>query len=170
MAKTKKKSRIVLRLILWLLGLIILIYNPLSVRLMVYGTALYYEFDTGIFYRMIKTESSFRSFAVSRQKAVGLGQVQETTAFYMNDKHKRGALFFPLYNLKISSHYIKYLQTKYMGNWSLVLAAYNWGETKVSNRIKGITIDPEKNYRELFRDVPETYNYIGKILTPEKRS
>lgn len=134
---------------------------------MVYCTALYYDLDTAIFYRMIRTESSFRSFAHSKQRAIGLGQIKESTAIYMNKKHRSGALFFPLYNLRISAHYIKYLQKKFNGNWSLVLAAYNWGETKVSARIRNLAIDPEKNYRELFRDVPETYSYLQKILPPQ---
>jgi len=168
MAKNKKTKGLILKLILMILGLVILIYNPLSIRLMVYGTAVYYKLDTGVFYRMIQTESSFRALAVSRKQAIGLGQVKESTAAYINEKHRSGALFFPLYNLRISARYVKYLQGKYKGNWSLVLAAYNWGETNVSKRIRKRQIDPEKNYQFLFKDIPETYHYIGKILSPEK--
>lgn len=164
MAKKSKLKRFVLQFILLILALIILLYNPISLRLMTLGYAIYYKLDPIKFYRMISAESSFRSFAVSHQQAIGLGQVQENTAFYMRTSHKRGLLFVPFYNLKISALYMKYLLGRYNGNWSLALAAYNWGETKVDKRIKGISINPQENYVYLFNDIPETRIFITKIL------
>jgi len=79
-------------------------------------------------------------------------------------------LFVPLYNLRLSARYLNYLRAKYQGNWSLTLAAYNWGETNVSRRIDTQNIDAQKDYREHFRDIPETYNYIGKILPSRKKA
>lgn len=167
MAKSKKVKYLGFRIILALLLLIILIYNPISVRLMTLSTAVYYGLEPAKFYRLIGTESSYRSFAVSRQHAIGLGQVQETTATYIKSNHKKGLLFFPVYNLKISALYLKYLLGRYNHNWSLALAAYNWGETNVDRRIKNQTVTSDKNYAYLFDDIPETRQFIRKILKPE---
>jgi soluble lytic murein transglycosylase len=168
---TKKKKRGLLSLvIITLLMAVILTYNPVSVRLMTVGIAVYYKIDPGNFYRLIRTESNFRSFAVSRAQAIGLGQMQERTAGYIHKDHRRGMLFVPFYNLKLSAKYLNYLKGRYNGNWSLMLAAYNWGETNVSRRMAGRKIEPDTDYQEQFRDIPETYNYIGKILSPRKKA
>ncbi|MCB5259318.1 MAG: transglycosylase SLT domain-containing protein [Candidatus Cloacimonetes bacterium] len=169
MAKRKKKN-IGVCLVTILLLAIILTYNPVSIRIMTVGVAVWYRIDPAVFYRLIRTESSFRSFAISPKSAIGLGQMKESTALYVNKEHKRGLLFVPVYNLRLSACYLNYLKNKYNGNWSLVLAAYNWGESNVSRRVKNLTIDPHKNYRDTFRDIPETWNYIGKILPDRKKA
>lgn len=172
--KRKKKKQgsagIISMLILALLVLLIVIYNPISVRVMTVGVAIYYGIDPAIFYRLIRTESSFRTFAVSPSQAIGLGQILEPTASYIHKKHKRGMLFVPFYNLRLSAKYLLYLKDRYNGNWSLMLAAYNWGETKVSTRMAGKIIEPGKDYSSRFRDIPETYNYINKILPPKNKA
>ncbi|MDD3534953.1 MAG: transglycosylase SLT domain-containing protein [Candidatus Cloacimonetes bacterium] len=171
MARKARKKRNILRLIaLCLVLLVVLTYNPISVRLFTLGVAVYYDLDPGIFYRLVRAESAFRSFAVSSKQAIGLGQIQEETARYIHASHKKGMLYLPLYNLQLSARYLHYLHDKYSGNWSLVLAAYNWGETNVSKRISDRQIEPEKDYRELFKDIPETYKYIGKILPARKKA
>jgi soluble lytic murein transglycosylase-like protein len=159
-----------LSILLALLFVLILVYNPISLRITTVGVAIYYGIDPGMFYRLIHSESSFRSFAVSNAQAIGLGQIRESTAFYIHKEHKRGFLFFPVYNLKLAAKYLNYLKERYHGNWSLALAAYNWGETNVSKRISGMKVDPDKDYRYLFKDIPETYNYIGKILPPKNKA
>ncbi len=173
MASAKKKSRIkriVYFPLVLLLILMILIFNPVSVRLMTLGTAVAYGLDPGIFYRLINTESRFRSFAVSPAQAIGLGQIKESTASYVHMSHKRGMLYFPPYNLSISARYLNYLRERFNNNWTLVLAAYNWGESNVEKRMKGIRIDPEADYRESFSDILETYGFINKILPPAKKA
>lgn len=147
-----------------------LIYNPISVRLMTVGVAVYYRLNPVIFYRLIRVESSFRSLAVSHREAIGLGQVRQTTAHYLIEDHEPKMLYSPLYNLKVSAQYLIYLRKRFNNNWSLVLAAYNWGETLVSRRIGNLDIEPGKDYRNYFRDIPETYEYIGKILGSAKKT
>ena len=164
MAKKSKVNRFFLKLILILLFIIVLIYNPISLRLMTLGVAIWYKLDPVKFYKLVRAESSFRSLAVSSQQAIGLGQVKEGTAGYINTEHKRGLLFFPLYNLKISALYLHYLLGRYDQNWSLALAAYNWGETNVDTRVKKLQIDPKANYVYLFNDIPETRIFINKII------
>lgn len=171
--KKRKQSRSTNKIILVLLVLLILVillYNPISIRVMTVGVAIWHGLDPVIFYRLIRTESSFRSFAVSDAQAIGLGQIRESTAFYIHKEHKRGLLFVPLYNLHLAAKYLKYLLKRYHGNWSLALAAYNWGETNVSSRMQRTRIDPQKDYRDRFRDIPETYHYIDKILNSKNKA
>ncbi len=164
MAKKKKRKNAWIIFFSLVLILIIVLYNPLSVRIMTIGVAIYYGLDVGIFYRQIKAESAFRSFAISGKQAIGLGQMKESTAFYIHQNHKRGLLFFPFYNLRLAAKYDIYLLKKFNNNWSLTLAAYNWGETNVLKRTKGMQIDPKTNYKDLFADVRETSNYLNRIL------
>lgn len=164
MKKRKNKKQLWILLLGGFFILLILVYNPLSVRLMTLGVAVYYGLDPGIFYRQIRAESSFRSFAISKKSAIGLGQMRESTAFYIHEHHRRGYLFVPFYNLRLAAKYDLYLMKKFGGNWSLSLAAYNWGETNVIKRTKGISIEADKNYKSLFKDNRETYNYLEKIL------
>ena len=173
MSAAKKKSRI--RRIIYvplvlLLALLILVYNPVSVRIMTLTAAVVYRLDPGIFYRLVNTESRFRSFAVSPAQAIGLGQIKESTASYVQMSHKRGMLYFPPYNLSISARYLNYLRKRFNDNWTVVLAAYNWGECNVEKRMKGISIDPETDYRERFSDIRETYGYINKIMPPVNKA
>jgi soluble lytic murein transglycosylase len=166
----KRLKRWFIVLAVLLLVLVILLYNPVSVRVMTVGVAIWHGIDPVIFYRLIRTESSFRSFAVSHRSAIGLGQIRESTAFFIHEKHKRGMLFVPMYNLNLAAKYLKYLKGRFNGNWTLALAAYNWGETKVAKRMNGTKIDAREDYRNRFRDVPETYGYINKILPRAKKA
>lgn len=161
--KCKKK---LVRWIFWLLVLIILFYNPVSARLMTLTAAAAHDLDSELFYRLIAAESSFRTLAYSRNKAIGLGQVQVNTARYIYPNYISGILWFPPANLHISAIYFKYLLRKYRQNVSLSLAAYNWGEANVDRKIREeeIMIDPNTNYRYLFRNVPETYFFIRNVL------
>ena len=79
MPKRIKKSRtrrVLVAIPVLLLLFLILIYNPVSIRLMTVGTAVWYGLDPLVFYRLIRTESNFRSLAVSPSSAIGLGQIQ----------------------------------------------------------------------------------------------
>lgn len=167
--KGRVKRIIYIPLIL-LLAFLILVYNPVSVRLMTLSVAVWHGINPTIFYRLINAESRFRSFAVSPASAIGLGQIQESTAQYIHVKHRRGMLFVPFYNLSMSARYIRYLQKRFDHNWSLVLAAYNWGENNVERRMRGVAIDPKEDYRQRFSDIPETYHFINKILSPPKKA
>ncbi|MBW6515777.1 MAG: transglycosylase SLT domain-containing protein [Candidatus Cloacimonetes bacterium] len=161
-----KRKRKLVKWIFWILIILILIYNPLSARLMTLIVAKAHNLDTQLFYRLVAAESSFRTLAYSRNKAIGLGQVQVNTAKYIFPQYVEGMLWFPPTNLHISAIYFRYLLNKYRDNVSLSLAAYNWGEANVDRKIKEerIIIDSETNYRHLFRNVPETYFFIKKIL------
>lgn len=153
-----------LRFLFLVLTLVILVYNPFTVRLIVVWMAHTHDLNTTYFYRLIKQESTFRSLAISHQRALGPGQVREGTAKYLDKQYRRGSLYFPYYNVKISATYVHYLLDKYNHNWSLAIAAYNWGETNVDRKVEGIRIQPDVDYSELFENVRETYNLLHKVL------
>jgi soluble lytic murein transglycosylase-like protein len=154
----------IIKLLFLILTLIILIYNPFTVRVMVIYIAREYQINPHYFYKLIKQESTFRSLAISRQKALGPGQVKEGTARYLDSDYHQGLLYFPYYNLKISARYLRYLLNKYHHNWSLAIAAYNWGETNVDKKVSGLDIQPTVDYREMFENVRETNNLINRVL------
>lgn len=152
------------KVILFWIIIIILIYNPFSARFFTWNIALLHGIDTTIFYKLINTESSFRSLAISHQKAIGLGQLKASTFKYMKPNLPKILVWFPITNLDASATYLEYLQKKFNNNWSLTLAAYNWGESNVDKRFANKAIVSDKDYRYIFKDVPETYEFLKKIL------
>lgn len=161
-------KRLISNTILILIGLFVLIYNPISCRIMTLIYADMHQLDRDKYYKLIQAESSFRPWVVSRTKAIGLGQVNPITAAYIAPEYKKveQKLFLPQVNLKISIRYMQYLLKKYHNNWSLALAAYNWGETNVDRVVRKhkLQISKEQNYQYLFADIKETYHYLAKIL------
>jgi soluble lytic murein transglycosylase len=147
---------------------IILLFNPLTGKLYTLYFAHKYGLDYGIYYRQIKAESYFRCFIKSNRGAIGIGQVQYSTAVYMDPTIKKWQLYIPWINLDISGKYMQYLLGRYNDNYSIALSAYNWGETNVDSHLKlhQIVIEWEEDYSHLFQNIRETYLYLGRILNP----
>ena len=103
--------------------------------------------DPALVHALVKVESDFNPYALSRKGAMGLMQLMPQTALDMNV----GNSFNPHENIDGGVKYLRYLIDRYEGNLSLALAAYNSGETAVR---KWGTIPP---YRE-------TQNYVQRIL------
>jgi hypothetical protein len=103
--------------------------------------------DPALVHAIVKVESDFNPYALSRKGAMGLMQLMPQTAAEMNV----GNSFNPNDNIDGGVKYLRYLIDRYEGNLSLALAAYNSGETAVK---KWGTIPP---YRE-------TQNYVQRIL------
>ncbi len=150
----------------FILTIIILSFNPLTSKVLTVYYANKYNLQPRLFYKQIKTESYFRCFVVSNKQAIGLGQVKFLTARYVDSSISKWQLFLPWKNLDISARYMLYLKSRYKNNNSVVLAAYNWGETNVDRLLKerNITIDSNTDYRYLFQSINETYQFITKIL------
>ncbi len=160
-------QKLIIKLLFAVLGILILLFNPLSARLMTVIAGSVYDMNVPVFYRQIGAESSFCPLAESSKGAVGLGQIKYETAVYVIPGINKTELWLPWYNLKISAMYNKYLLKRYNGNYTLALAAYNWGETNVDKKLKESKItkvSSDTNYRELFKNIPETYAFIGRIL------
>jgi hypothetical protein len=103
--------------------------------------------DPALVHAIVKVESDFNPYALSRKGAMGLMQLMPQTAVDMNV----GNSFNPRDNIYAGVKYLRYLIDRYEGNLSLALAAYNSGETAVK---KWGTIPP---YRE-------TQDYVQRIM------
>jgi hypothetical protein len=103
--------------------------------------------DPSLVHAIVKVESDFNPYALSRKGAMGLMQLMPQTALVMNVQNT----FNPHENIDGGVKYLRYLIDRYEGNLSLALAAYNSGETAVK---KWGTVPP----------FPETQNYVQRIL------
>ncbi|HOD53668.1 MAG TPA: lytic transglycosylase domain-containing protein [Candidatus Cloacimonadota bacterium] len=149
-----------------LLFVIVVLFNPLSNRVITYYYSKKLNLNSTYFYRQINSESSFRCFAYSYASAIGPGQITFDTARYLHKDIKKWQLWLPWINIRTSGEYMIYLLKKYKQNYSLALAAYNWGETNVDKKLKyhQINVVRHINYRFLFKNVTETNTFLLKIM------
>lgn len=102
--------------------------------------------DVDVAYGLVKTESTFRTRAVSHAGARGLTQVLPSTARWMMPEISRASqLFQPETNLRVGFRYLRYLIDKYDGNTRLALLAYNRGPGTV-DRILDRGGNPDNGY------------------------
>ena len=104
--------------------------------------------DVGFVTALIRAESNFNPYAVSRKGARGLMQLMPATAERLGVRRS----FDPAANIRGGVRYLKSLCVRFSNAPELVLAAYNAGEDAV----------------ESYGGVPpyrETVNYVKKILS-----
>jgi soluble lytic murein transglycosylase-like protein len=107
-----------------------------------------YRVDFALIKAMIRAESGFNPFAVSRKGAKGLMQLMPETASRMNVSNS----FNPRENIEGGVRYFKYLLSLFKDDLRLSLAAYNAGENLVGE----------------LRSIPpyrETVDYVRKVLS-----
>lgn len=103
--------------------------------------------DFALVKAVIRAESSFDPYAISRKGAEGLMQLMPETSKRLNVANP----FDPHQNIKGGVQYLKYLLERFNDDLKLSLAAYNAGETTVA-QVNGIP-----NYRE-------TKSYVAEVL------
>ncbi len=106
-----------------------------------------YEVDAALIKAIIRAESGFNPYAVSRKGARGLMQLMPQTAQRLSVYNS----FNPRENIEGGTRYFKYLLGLFKYDLRLSLAAYNAGENLV---LQSNSIPP---YRE-------TIDYIRKVL------
>ncbi len=107
-----------------------------------------YNVDASLVSALIRAESNYQPYAVSRKGARGLMQLMPATARRLEVRR----LFDPSANVRGGVRYLKELLERFQHNPELVLAAYNAGEGAV----------------EEFGGVPpyrETVGYVKRILS-----
>jgi soluble lytic murein transglycosylase-like protein len=109
-------------------------------------TAERHDLDPALVHAVIRAESGFNPFAVSRKGARGLMQLMPGTA---SDLGVRDA-FHPVDNLEGGVTYLRELMDRFAGNVTLALAAYNAGPGAVENHGG---IPPYAETREYLRRV-----------------
>ncbi len=115
--------------------------------------------DPSLVHAIVKVESDFNPFALSRKGAMGLMQLMPQTAVELNVKNS----FSPHENIDGGVKYLRYLLDRYEGNLSLALAAYNSGETAVK---RWGTIPPFRETQKYVQKILRLYNGRGKTFMP----
>lgn len=108
---------------------------------------------------IVRAESMFRHKAVSRRGAQGLMQIMPATGRFISKVSKIElkditSLHNPETNIRLGVWYVRYLLTKFKGDRTQMLVAYNWGP---SNALKAIA-----NRSSLPR---ESVQYVHKVLS-----
>ncbi|MBQ7011622.1 MAG: lytic transglycosylase domain-containing protein [Clostridia bacterium] len=118
-----------------------------------------------IIYSVIKTESDFKSNALSHAGAVGLMQITKDTydwiAMKLGEKGEFALMYDPETNIRYGTYLISYLKLEYE-NWDTVFAAYNAGFGNVNKWLA----DPEcSDGNGVLKHIPfdETRAYVEKV-------
>jgi len=127
--------------------------TPKDIDRYIHNASLKYHVDEKLVRAVIKTESTYRTKAVSKKGAVGLMQLMPATAerFGVSDRTNVKE------NIYGGVRFLRFLLDTFDGNKKLALAGYNAGENAVIRHHRKIP-----NY-------PETINYITLVLTEYKK-
>lgn len=117
---------------------------------------------------LIRQESEFNPYAVSRANAVGLMQLLPKTGKLVakEEKLKRysaSQLYTPAVNMQLGTRYFRGMVDKFGGSFEYALAAYNAGSDRVDEWLaQGKYRDPQ----EFVESIPftETREYVQAIL------
>lgn len=153
-----------------------------------------YNLSKSLIYAIIKTESDFNQYAISRSGAVGLMQIMPNTAgtdaykeLYKKDgKPTKEYLFDPENNIEMGAVYLNILHTRYLKSVNnevskeyCSISAYNGGSGTVlkafhddrATAFKNINAQtPSQVYKTLTTKVTyeETRNYLIKVTNNKK--
>lgn len=121
-----------------------------------------YGVDPALVKAVVRTESAFNPYAVSRAGAKGLMQLMDATARSLGVDDP----FDPAQNVAGGTRYLAYLLGKYDGSVKAALAAYNAGPGRVDRL--GILTD-EAFDEKLLLLPEETRDYVAKVLEAFER-
>lgn len=111
-------------------------------------------------------ESGFKVNALSPARALGLWQFIPSTGYKFGLKrdHYVDERLDPVKSTTAAIAYLKELHHIF-GDWTTVLAAYNWGEGRVFRVIRSQNINYLDNFWDLYKRIPrETARYVPRFL------
>ncbi len=120
-----------------------------------------YKIDAALIHAVIKQESCYDRFALSRAGAEGLMQLMPATASRFNVSNA----FIPKQNINAGAKYLSWLLKRFNGNVRWALAGYNAGEGRVDH-YKGIP--PFKETIHYVNRVMENYRFFRGLSVKTK--
>ncbi|WP_312117911.1 lytic transglycosylase domain-containing protein [Brevibacillus reuszeri] len=127
-----------------------------------------FKVDPHLILAVIRSESGFKTDRVSKKGAIGLMQIMPDTAEWIVKQanlrpRDNQYLYDPVMNIEIGTWYLNFLLTRYEGDVTKVIAAYNAGPGKVSG---WLTTEQWNGRRESIEDIPfgETRLYVQRVL------
>jgi soluble lytic murein transglycosylase len=126
-----------------------------------------YITNEDLVYAIMRQESFFDTYAVSRTGARGLMQIMPATGRWLATKlgfrnFRIDDLYIPEVNIRFGRFYIRYLLGRFNGNLIYAIAAYNAGPGRVKGFIKRNNIKDIAEFVEFF-PLSETRNYVKKV-------
>ena len=115
---------------------------------LIMDTARRHAINPRLIAAMVRVESAFEPTAISRKGAAGLMQLMPATAKRFGVE--RQEILRPERNLDAGVRYVRWLNERFEGDLSLILAGYNAGEGSVE-RYRGVP--PYRETREYIRRV-----------------
>jgi soluble lytic murein transglycosylase len=178
-SKTKKKNRALIALVVILILLLAFFAAyilldldeefkfgyPLEYEDLIVRYSNEYNLDPYLVAAVIKTESTFKSDAVSSAGAVGLMQIMPETGEWLAGKFgeafETDNLYDPETNIRYGCWYLHFLMERFDGQADLAIAAYNAGH----NRVEGWLLDEAYSDGTVLTNIPysETENYVKKV-------
>lgn len=144
------------------------LWYPLEYEQALVEEARRHDLDPALVAAVVNAESGFAPDSRSSQGAVGLMQVLPETARFVASRPDRPSpppddLVDPAVNLAYGTAYLRYLVDRY-DSVPLALAAYNGGETNVSEWLDGA--EARGDQLRVPDDIPftETREFVGRVL------
>ncbi len=140
--------------------------HPLKYQTYVEKYAAQNDIDKYLVYAVIKTESGFKTDAVSNVGARGLMQIMEETFDWIKYKRDDGdAVYFDMYNVQKNIDYgcwlLGYLYEEF-GTIEATAAAYHAGRGTVNEWLSDARYSPDGVHLEVI-PTPDTAHYVNKI-------
>lgn len=170
MAKRRCRRLTLGQLVIWALmaSLVVALYGwwaPLRYRAAIVAAAHREHLSPYLVAAVVRVESGFRPTVVSGRGAVGLMQLMPSSAQWIARQVRyRGAIDLrnPGVNVMLGSWYLKYLITRFHGNLTLALAAYNGGPETVDRWLgQGRLTHGETTWVHI--PYPETRHFVARV-------
>lgn len=128
----------------------------------------WYSLDEAFVFALIKNESAFRTYSVSRAQAIGLMQIMPFTgralaaelgleSFQMTDLQN------PAVSVQMGTYYLHQHAANYRNYAPAVLGAYNAGPHRADYWTRNFKLDDPEEFPEIV-EIFETNKYIKRIL------